>query len=294
MSVKTIGVKVTGADDVERVTRLVNNLQKSVVDALKGLGKLEDKGNKSSSFSFKIKVDTSDFTKGISSLKSELQEVENKNRDVGKSSEEASVRAVASFSELKSTISSTLQSMDNLVMKAGKLAVLNPAKTMLSSFVQLNSEIAKMNLNLGKGLGQGLLNSLYGATSKLRAFVSNTFNEVVKESQALGDAMQVYRVNMEGLGFSPTETNKSMKRLGDYGKRTVYDASDLLGMASSLYAYDREDAEDIVKAVAGLTAQTSNPVENMSRVNTQMVQLLSAGVLNQQDWRYMREAFNAM
>ena len=294
MSVKTIGVKVTGADDVERVTRLVNNLQKSVVDALKGLGKLEDKGNKSSSFSFKIKVDTSDFTKGISSLKSELQEVENKNRDVGKSSEEASVRAVASFSELKSAISSTLQSMDNLVMKAGKLAVLNPAKTMLSSFVQLNSEIAKMNLNLGKGLGQGLMNGLYGVTSQLRAFVSNTFNEVVKESQALGDAMQVYRVNMEGLGFSPTESNKSMKRLGDYGKRTVYDASDLLGMASSLYAYDREDAEDIVKAVAGLTAQTSNPVENMSRVNTQMVQMLSAGVLNQQDWRYMREAFNAM
>ena len=294
MSVKTIGVKVTGADDVERVTRLVNNLQKSVVDALKGLGKLEDKGNKSSSFSFKIKVDTSDFTKGISSLKSELQEVEKKNRDVGKSSEEASARAVASFSELESAISSTLQSMDNLVMKAGKLAVLNPAKTMLSSFVQLNSEIAKMNLNLGKGLGQGLMNSLYGVTSQLRAFVSNTFNEVVKESQALGDAMQVYRVNMEGLGFSPTETNKSMKRLGDYGKRTVYDASDLLGMASSLYAYDREDAEDIVKAVAGLTAQTSNPVENMSRVNTQMVQMLSAGVLNQQDWRYMREAFNAM
>ena len=294
MSVKTIGVKVTGADDVERVTRLVNNLQKSVVDALKGLGKLEDKGNKSSSFSFKIKVDTSDFTKGISSLKSELQEVEKKNRDVGKSSEEASARAVASFSELKSAISGTLQSMDNLVMKAGKLAVLNPAKTMLSSFVQLNSEIVKMNLNLGKGLGQGLMNGLYGVTSQLRAFVSNTFNEVVKESQALGDAMQVYRVNMEGLGFSPTETNKSMKRLGDYGKRTVYDASDLLGMASSLYAYDREDAEDIVKAVAGLTAQTSNPVENMSRVNTQMVQMLSAGVLNQQDWRYMREAFNAM
>lgn len=294
MSVKTIGVKVTGADDVERVTRLVNNLQKSVVDALKGLGKLEDKGNKSSSFSFKIKVDTSDFTKGVSSLKSELQEVGNRNKELGKSSKEATAVAVASFSELKSAISDTLQSMDNLVMKAGKLAVLNPAKTMLSSFVQLNSEIVKMNLNLGKGLGQGLLNGLYGATSQLRAFVSNTFNEVVKESQALGDAMQVYRVNMEGLGFSPTETNKSMKRLGDYGKRTVYDASDLLGMASSLYAYDRKDAEDIVKAVAGLTAQTSNPVENMSRVNTQMVQMLSAGVLNQQDWRYMREAFNAM
>ena len=294
MSVKTIGVKVTGADDVERVTRLVNNLQKSVVDALKGLGKLEDKGNKSSSFSFKIKVDTSDFTKGVSSLKSELQEVGNRNKELGKSSKEATAVAVASFSELKSAISDTLQSMDNLVMKAGKLAVLNPAKTMLSSFVQLNSEIVKMNLNLGKGLGQGLLNGLYGATSQLRAFVSNNFNEVVKESQALGDAMQVYRVNMEGLGFSPTETNKSMKRLGDYGKSTVYDASDLLGMASSLYAYDRKDAEDIVKAVAGLTAQTSNPVENMSRVNTQMVQMLSAGVLNQQDWRYMREAFNAM
>ena len=98
MSVKTIGVKVTGADDVERVTRLVNNLQKSVVDALKGLGKLEDKGNKSSSFSFKIKVDTSEFTKGVSSLKSELQEVENRNKELGKSSKEATAVAVASFS----------------------------------------------------------------------------------------------------------------------------------------------------------------------------------------------------
>lgn len=294
MAVRTIGVKVTGADDVERVTRLVNNLQKSVVDALKGLGKLEDKGNKSSSFSFKVKIDASDFTRELANLKAQMQEVEKKTKDVGSSSKESSAIIASSFREIENAISSTLKSMDNLVMKAEKLTVVNPAKTMLSSFVQLNSEIVKMNLNLGKGLGQGLMNGLYGVTSQLRAFVSTTFNEVVKESQELGDAMQIYRVNMEGLGFSPTETNKSMKRLGDYGKTTVYDASDLLGMASSLYAYDRKDAEDIVKAVAGLTAQTANPVESMSRVNTQMVQILAAGVLNQQDWRYMREAFNAM
>ena len=294
MAVRTIGVKVTGADDVERVTRLVNNLQKSVVDALKGLGKLEDKGNKSSSFSFKIKVDASDFTKELGNLKAQMQEVEKKTKDVGNSSKESSAVIASSFRDIENAISSTLKSMDNLVMKAGKLTVVNPAKTMLSSFVQLNSEIVKMNLNLGKGLGQGLMNGLYGVTSQLRAFVSTTLNEVVKESQQLGDAMQIYRVNMEGLGFSPTNTNKSLKRLGDYGKHTVYDASDLLGMASSLYAYDRKDAEDIVKAVAGLTAQTANPVESMSRVNTQMTQILSAGVLNQQDWRYMREAFNAL
>ena len=294
MAVRTIGVKVTGADDVERVTRLVNNLQKSVVDALKGLGKLEDKGNKSSSFSFKVKIDASDFTREVANLKAQMQEVEKKTKDVGSSSRESSAVIASSFRDIENAISSTLKSMDNLVMKAGKLTVVNPAKTMLSSFVQLNSEIVKMNLNLGKGLGQGLMNGLYGVTSQLRAFVSTTFNEVVKESQELGDAMQIYRVNMEGLEFSPTETNKSLKRLGDYGKRTVYDASDLLGMASSLYAYDRKDAEDIVKAVAGLTAQTANPVESLSRVNTQMSQMLAAGVLNQQDWRYMREAFNAM
>ena len=294
MSVKTIGVKVTGADDVERVTRLVNNLQKSVVDALKGLGKLEDKGNKSSSFSFKVKIDASDFTREVANLKAQMQEVEKKTKDVGSSSRESSAVIASSFRDIENAISSTLKSMDNLVMKAGKLAVIDPTKTMLSSFVQLNSEIVKMNLNLGKGLGKGLMNGLYGATSQMRAFVSTTFNEVVKESQGLGDAMQIYRVNMEGLGFSPKETNKSLKRLGDYGKNTVYDASDLLGMASSLYAYDRKDAEDIVKAVAGLTAQTANPVESMSRVNTQMTQILAAGVLNQQDWRYMREAFNAL
>lgn len=196
--------------------------------------------------------------------------------------------------ELKEAVSSVTEGYTKLISTAGRWAVLTPANAMLKSFMALNREIVSMNVSLGKGIGSTLTSTLTGALHQVKSFVSQTIGVLKTETAELGDAMEVYRLSMQSLGFSETDTNLSMKRLGDYGKASVYDAKDLLALASNLYAYERKDAEEIVKAIAGLTAQTKNPQGNFNKVQTQLVQMMGAGVLNQQDWKYMRDAMNAL
>lgn len=207
-----------------------------------------------------------------------------------------------SFSEINKQVISlnmnlggkVIESYNALIRKAAEFIVVGSSRKVLDMFVALNREIISMNINLGKGIGNMLISSVQNALGHVKSFVRQTIATLRTETEELGDAMEVYRLSMQSLGFSETETNLSMKRLGDYGKASVYDAKDLLGLASNLYAYDRTDAEDIVKAIAGLTAQTKNPQGNFQRVQTQLVQMMGAGVLNQQDWRYMRDAMNAL
>lgn len=207
-----------------------------------------------------------------------------------------------SFSEINKQVISlnmnlggkVIESYNALIRKATEFIAVGSSRKVLDMFVALNREIVTMNINLGKGIGNMLISSVQTALGHVKSFVRQTIATLRTETEELGDAMEVYRLSMQSLGFSETETNLSMKRLGDYGKASVYDAKDLLGLASNLYAYDRTDAEDIVKAIAGLTAQTKNPQGNFQRVQTQLVQMMGAGVLNQQDWRYMRDAMNAL
>ena len=196
--------------------------------------------------------------------------------------------------QLRETISSMTEGYTKLISTAGRWAVLTPANAMLKSFMALNREIVNMNVSLGKGIGSTLTSTLTGALHQVKSFVSQTIGVLKTETAELGDAMEVYRLSMQSLGFSETGARLSMKHLNDYGKASVYDAKDLLALASNLYAYERTDAEEIVKAIAGLTAQTKNPQGNFNRVQTQLVQMMGAGVLNQQDWRYMRDAMNAL
>lgn len=207
-----------------------------------------------------------------------------------------------SFSEINKQVISlnmnlggkVIESYNALIRKATEFVVVGSSRKVLDMFVALNREIVTMNINLGKGIGNMLISSVQTALGHVKSFVRQTIATLRTETEELGDAMEVYRLSMQSLGFSETETNLSMKRLGDYGKASVYDAKDLLALASNLYAYDRKDAEEIVKAIAGLTAQTKNPQGNFNKVQTQLVQMMGAGVLNQQDWKYMRDAMNAL
>ena len=60
------------------------------------------------------------------------------------------------------------------------------------------------------------------------------------------------------------------------------------------YAYNRKDSEDIVKAFAGLIAQTQNPVQGLKTAGEQTAQMLANGYLNQQDFKFTRERFSAL
>lgn len=298
MSVRTIGVKIDGLNDIESASKLLLNMKKTVLD----IEKLINKMGKSNSLPFvniKLRLNTDEIEKQIKSING----LADKARGTGKSPLDdkalkrtsIEVHNVAeSYKNLYNVINSVDGAVSKLTSNMIRLGAVNPAKAMLGSFKSISSEVLGIQRSLASMVGGGLKGSLSGIVSGVRTAFRSGLGELNKEANNLGDAMQIYRINMQALGKTEKEINLSMKRLGDYGKASVFDATDLLEQASTFTAYNRTDAEEITKAFAGLTAQTKNPVEGMKTITTQMSQMLAAGVLNQGDFRFIREKFSAL
>lgn len=298
MSVRTIGVKIDGLNDIEATSKLLLNMKKTVLD----IEKLINKMGKSNSLPFvniKFKLNTDEIEKQIKSING----LADKARGTGKSPLDdkalkrttIEVHNVAeSYKNLRNAVLSVDGAVTKLASNMVRLGAMNPAKAMLSSFKSISSEVLGIQRSLATMVGGGLRNSLTGIVTGINTAFRTGLRQLNEEANNLGDAMQIYRVNMQALGKSEKEINLSMKRLGDYGKASVFDATDLLEQASTFSAYNRGDAEEITKAFAGLTAQTKNPVEGMKTITTQMSQMLAAGVLNQGDFRFIREKFSAI
>ena len=298
MSVRTIGVKIDGLNDIETASKILLNMKKTVLD----IEKLINKMGKSNSLPFvniKLRLNTDEIEKQIKSING----LADKARGTGKSPLDdkalkrtsIEVHNVAeSYKNLYNVINSVDGAVSKLTSNMIRLGAVNPAKAMLGSFKSISSEVLGIQRSLASVVGGGLKGSLSGIVSGVRTAFRSGLGELNKEANNLGDAMQIYRINMQALGKTEKEINLSMKRLGDYGKASVFDATDLLEQASTFTAYNRTDAEEITKAFAGLTAQTKNPVEGMKTITTQMSQMLAAGVLNQGDFRFIREKFSAL
>lgn len=298
MSVRTIGVKIDGLNDIETASKLLLNMKKTVLD----IEKLINKMGKSNSLPFvniKLRLNTDEIEKQIKSING----LADKARGTGKSplDDKALKRTsievynvAESYKNLYNVINSVDGAVSKLTSNMIRLGAVNPAKAMLGSFKSISSEVLGIQRSLASMVGGGLKGSLSGIVSGVRTAFRSGLGELNKEANNLGDAMQIYRINMQALGKTEKEINLSMKRLGDYGKASVFDATDLLEQASTFSAYNRSDAEEITKAFAGLTAQTKNPVEGMKTITTQMSQMLAAGVLNQGDFRFIREKFSAL
>lgn len=298
MSVRTIGVKIDGLNDIETASKILLNMKKTVLD----IEKLINKMGKSNSLPFvniKLRLNTDEIEKQIKSING----LADKARGTGKSPLDdkalkrtsIEVHNVAeSYKNLYNVINSVDGAVSKLTSNMIRLGAVNPAKAMLGSFKSISSEVLGIQRSLASMVGGGLKGSLSGIVSGVRTAFRSGLGELNKEANNLGDAMQIYRINMQALGKTEKEINLSMKRLGDYGKASVFDATDLLEQASTFTAYNRADAEEITKAFAGLTAQTKNPVEGMKTITTQMSQMLAAGVLNQGDFRFIREKFSAL
>lgn len=298
MSVRTIGVKIDGLNDIEATSKLLLNMKKTVLD----IEKLINKMGKSNSLPFvniKFKLNTDEIEKQIKSING----LADKARGTGKSPLDdkalkrttIEVHNVAeSYKNLRNAVLSVDGAVTKLASNMVRLGAMNPAKAMLSSFKSISSEVLGIQRSLATMVGGGLRNSLTGIVTGINTAFHTGLKQLNEEANNLGDAMQIYRINMQALGKSEKEINLSMKRLGDYGKASVFDATDLLEQASTFSAYNRGDAEEITKAFAGLTAQTKNPVEGMKTITTQMSQMLAAGVLNQGDFRFIREKFSAI
>lgn len=317
MTIRTIKVDITGLKEIEKAQKSVSALRDSVLDFEKKLKKMGGKNTSPLSFNVNLNLNTDKALRDFLSLKKQIENIPINVRSTKGKTTDSSVISVdktqvtrpkekvaeyvkvrdqdyQSWRNLHKAVQDVTTSTMGLSSQMIKLGAVNPAKGLLSVFNKVNSTVMGIQNNIMGLVGNKVTGALGNAIQGTLGAVKSGVGQLKDEANNLGDAMQVYRINMEALGFSEKETNKSIKRLGDYGKASVFDATDLLEQASTYTAYGRKDAEDIVRGYAGLLAQTKNPVQGMKTVTTQTSQMLANGYLNQGDYRFIRERLSAL
>ena len=317
MTIRTIKVDITGLKEIEKAQKSVSALRDSVLDFEKKLKKMGGKNTSPLSFNVNLNLNTDKALKDFLSLKKQIENIPINVRSTKGKTTDSSVISVdktqvtrpkekvaeyvkvrdqdyQSWRNLHKAVQDVTTSTMGLSSQMIRLGAVNPAKGLLSVFNKVNSTVLGIQNNIMGLVGNKVTGALGNAIQGTLGAVKSGVGQLKDEANNLGDAMQVYRINMEALGFSEKETNKSIKRLGDYGKASVFDATDLLEQASTYTAYGRKDAESIVKGYAGLLAQTKNPVQGMKTVTTQTSQMLANGYLNQGDYRFIRERLSAL
>lgn len=316
MAVRTIKVDITGLKEIEKAQKSVSALRDSVLDFEKKLGKMGGKNTSPLSFNVKLMFNTDKALKDYLALKKQIESIPiqvstKKGTSTGGTTQDttSSGRRERTFSadyikvkdqdyqswrNLHKAIQDVSSSTFSLSSQMLRLGAVNPAKGLLGVFTKVNSTILGIQSNLMGLVGNKITGAIGTAVQSTLGAVRSGIGQLKDEANNLGDAMQVYRINMQALGFDDKSINKSIKRLGDYGKASVFDATDLLEQASTYTAYGRKDAEDIVRGYAGLLAQTKNPVQGMKTVTIQTSQMLANGYLNQGDYRFIRERLSAL
>lgn len=317
MAIRTIKVDITGLKEIEKAQKAVSTLRDSVLDFEKRLKKMGGKNTSSLSFNVNLKLNTDKALSDYLALKRQIENIPIKvgtkkgstsdsnvptvektkvSRPTGKSTDYVKVRDqdYQSWRNLHKVVQDVSNATFGLTNRMVSLGAVNPAKGLLATFNKVNSTVLGIQNNLFGFVGNKLTGAIGNAVQGTLSAVTGGIGQLKDEANNLGDAMQIYRINMQALGFDEKETNKSIKRLGDYGKASVFDATDLLEQASTYTAYGRKDAESIVKGYAGLLAQTKNPVQGMKTVTTQTSQMLANGFLNQGDYRFIRERLSAL
>ena len=317
MTIRTIKVDVTGLKEIEKAQKSVSALRDSVLDFEKKLKKMGGKNTSPLSFNVNLNLNTDKALRDFLSLKKQIENIPINVRSTKGKTTESSVISVdktqvtrpkekvaeyvkvrdqdyQSWRNLHKAVQDVTTSTMGLSSQMIRLGAVNPAKGLLSVFNKVNSTVMGIQNNIMGLVGNKVTGALSNAIQGTLGAVKSGVGQLKDEANNLGDAMQIYRINMQALGFSDKETNKSIKRLGDYGKASVFDATDLLEQASTYTAYNRRDSEDIVKAYAGLLAQTKNPVQGLKTVGIQTSQMLASGYLNQQDFKFIRERFSAL
>lgn len=316
MAVRTIKVDITGLKEIEKAQKSVSALRDSVLDFEKKLGKMGGKNTSPLSFNVKLMFNTDKALKDYLALKKQIESIPiqvstKKGTSTGGTTQDttSSGRRERTFSadyikvkdqdyqswrNLHKAIQDVSSSTFSLSSQMLRLGAVNPAKGLLGVFNKVNSTILGIQSNLMGLVGNKITGAIGTAVQSTLGAVRSGIGQLKDEANNLGDAMQVYRINMQALGFDDKSINKSIKRLGDYGKASVFDATDLLEQASTYTAYGRKDAEDIVRGYAGLLAQTKNPVQGMKTVTIQTSQMLANGYLNQGDYRFIRERLSAL
>lgn len=158
----------------------------------------------------------------------------------------------------------------------------NLSKTLSSVTKQSDSFLSKLKNS-----------AVFGAFASVGASamhtVTSAISGTISELSASNVAWKTFEGNMQMLGQSSSEINKTKKALQQYATQTIYSASDMSQTYSQLAAVGTKNCLQLVKGFGGLASAAENPQQAMKTLSQQGTQMAAKPMVAWQDFKLMLE-----
>lgn len=158
----------------------------------------------------------------------------------------------------------------------------NLSKTLSSVTKQSDSFLSKLKSS-----------AVFGAFASVGASamrtVTSAISGTISELSASNVAWKTFEGNMQMLGQSSSEINKTKKALQQYATQTIYSASDMSQTYSQLAAVGTKNCLQLVKGFGGLASAAENPKQAMKTLSQQGTQMAAKPMVAWQDFKLMLE-----
>lgn len=158
----------------------------------------------------------------------------------------------------------------------------NLSKTLSSVTKQSDSFLSKLKNSV-----------VFGAFASVGASamhtVTSAISGTISELSSSNVAWKTFEGNMQMLGQSSGEINKTKKALQQYATQTIYSASDMSQTYSQLAAVGTKNCLQLVKGFGGLASAAENPQQAMKTLSQQGTQMAAKPMVAWQDFKLMLE-----
>lgn len=158
----------------------------------------------------------------------------------------------------------------------------NLSKTLSSVTKQSDSFLSKLKNS-----------AVFGAFASVGASamhtVTSAISGTISELSASNVAWKTFEGNMQMLGQSSSEINKTKKALQQYATQTIYSASDMSQTYSQFAAVGTKNCLQLVKGFGGLASAAKNPQQAMKTLSQQGTQMAAKPMVAWQDFKLMLE-----
>ena len=158
----------------------------------------------------------------------------------------------------------------------------NLSKTLSSVTKQSDSFLSKLKNS-----------AVFGAFASVGASamhtVTSAISGTISELSVSNVAWKTFEGNMQMLGQSSSEINKTKKALQQYATQTIYSASDMSQTYSQFAAVGTKNCLQLVKGFGGLASAAENPKQAMKTLSQQGTQMAAKPMVAWQDFKLMLE-----
>lgn len=158
----------------------------------------------------------------------------------------------------------------------------NLSKTLSSVTKQSDSFLSKLKNSAVFGAFASVGAS---AMHKVTSAISGTISELSSSNVA----WKTFEGNMQMLGQSSGEINKTKKALQQYATQTIYSASEMSQTYSQFAAVGTKNCLQLVKGFGGLASAAENPKQAMKTLSQQGTQMAAKPMVAWQDFKLMLE-----